>query len=149
MKRMIALIICSTLLLVLNKPTNNRDIITEEALPIRNNDLIESMDYRLILNSNTEDKIIYETKVIDSINHYLNLFEKDHFMVNLKLINNSHSKYHLKRIVITNNTEVIKIYNYDKEIDYTIIELDLTKEIIEKITKNNKVSGVLKIIIEK
>ncbi|MBQ3297581.1 MAG: hypothetical protein IJG97_02110 [Bacilli bacterium] len=148
MKKIMVILLFGSVFLLTNK-NNNVLNITEEATPIRNNITIEAMDYRITINNNSKDRIIKDTQIIDSINHYLNVSERNNFMINLKLINNSHDKYYLKRIVIYNNVGIIKTYNYNKQIDYTEINLNLDKKLLKKVIKNSKVTGKIKIIIEK
>ena len=146
MKKIMVILLFGSVFLLTNK-NNNVLNITEEATPIRNNITIEAMDYRITINNNSKDRIIKDTQIIDSINHYLNVSERNNFMINLKLINNSHDKYYLKRIVIYNNVGIIKTYNYNKQIDYTEINLNLDKKLLKKVIKNSKVTGKIKIII--
>ena len=148
MKKIMVILLFGSVFLLTNK-NNNVLNITEEATPIRNNMTIEAMDYRITINNNSKDRIIKDTQIIDSINHYLDVSERNSFMINLKLINNSHDKYYLKRIVIYNNVGIIKTYNYNKQIDYTEINLNLDKKLLKKVIKNSKVTGKIKIIIEK
>ncbi len=148
MKKIMVILLFGSVFLLTNK-NNNVLNITEEATPIRNNMTIEAMDYRITINNNSKDRIIKDTQIIDSINHYLDVSERNNFMINLKLINNSHDKYYLKRIVIYNNVGIIKTYNYNKQIDYTEINLNLDKKLLKKVIKNSKVTGKIKIIIEK
>ena len=148
MKKIMVILLFGSVFLLTNK-NNNVLNITEEATPIRNNITIEAMDYRITINNNSKDRIIKDTQIIDSINHYLDVSERNNFMINLKLINNSHDKYYLKRIVIYNNVGIIKTYNYNKQIDYTEINLNLDKKLLKKVIKNSKVTGKIKIIIEK
>ena len=148
MKKIMVILLFGSVFLLTNK-NNNVLNITEEATPIRNNMTIEAMDYRITINNNSKDRIIKDTQIIDSINHYLDVSERNSFMINLKLINNSHDKYYLKRIVIYNNVGIIKTYNYNKQIDYTEINLNLDKKLLKKVINNSKVTGKIKIIIEK
>lgn len=148
MKKIMVILLFGSVFLLTNK-NNNVLNITEEATPIRNNMTIEAMDYRITINNNSKDRIIKDTHIIDSINHYLDVSERNNFMINLKLINNSHDNYYLKRIVIYNNVGIIKTYNYNKQIDYTEINLNLDKKLLKKVIKNSKVTGKIKIIIEK
>lgn len=148
MKKIMVILLFGSVFLLTNK-NNNVLNITEEATPIRNNMTIEAMDYRITINNNSKDRIIKDTQIIDSINHYLDVSERNNFMINLKLINNNHDKYYLKRIVIYNNVGIIKTYNYNKQIDYTEINLNLDKKLLKKVIKNSKVTGKIKIIIEK
>ena len=148
MKKIMVILLFGSVFLLTNK-NNNVLNITEEATPIRNNMTIEAMDYRITINNNSKDRIIKDTQIIDSINHYLDVSERNSFMINLKLINNSNDKYYLKRIVIYNNVGIIKTYNYNKQIDYTEINLNLDKKLLKKVIKNSKVTGKIKIIIEK
>lgn len=148
MKKIMVILLFGSVFLLTNK-NNNVLNITEEATPIRNNMTIEAMDYRITINNNSKDRIIKDTQIIDSINHYLDVSERNNFMINLKLINNSHDNYYLKRIVIYNNVGIIKTYNYNKQIDYTEINLNLDKKLLKKVIKNSKVTGKIKIIIEK
>lgn len=148
MKKIMVILLFGSVFLLTNK-NNNVLNITEEATPIRNNMTIEAMDYRITINNNSKDRIIKDTYIIDSINHYLDVSERNNFMINLKLINNSHDNYYLKRIVIYNNVGIIKTYNYNKQIDYTEINLNLDKKLLKKVIKNSKVTGKIKIIIEK
>ena len=148
MKKIMVILLFGSVFLLTNK-NNNVLNITEEATPIRNNMTIEAMDYRITINNNSKDRIIKDTYIIDSIDHYLDVSERNNFMINLKLINNSHDNYYLKRIVIYNNVGIIKTYNYNKQIDYTEINLNLDKKLLKKVIKNSKVTGKIKIIIEK
>ena len=143
MKRTVVLLIYGVLLIITNK-TSNYPIITEEASPNRDDNLIESMDYRIMINNNKRERIEYSTKAIESVKHYLNVSNRESFLINLKFINNSHDTYYLKKVILLTNSGIVKTYNYNKKLDYTSIEVILSKKILEDI--NN---GTLKIIIEK
>lgn len=143
MKKIIVLLIYGSLLVITNK-TSNYPIITEEASPNRNNNFIESMDYRIMINNSQEERIEYSTKVMESVKHYLDVSNRDKFLINLKFINNSHDTYYLKKIIVLTNKSTIKIYNYNKKLDYTPVEIVLSKKMLEDIN-----DSTLKIIIEK
>ena len=147
MKKIVFIFICGSLLLF-NKPNNNFESISEEVTPNWNNNIIESLDYRMLINKG-KDKISYKTKIIESINHYIDTSKRDEFIINLKFMNNSHEKYYLKKIVISNKEEIIKNYNYNKKLDYTIIPLKIDKNTLEQVIQNKQVVGMIKIIIEK
>ena len=129
--------------------TIKKDDIKEEATPIRIGDTIQKMEYNIIIRDSNKDKISYNTKILDSIYHYTDISKFDEFLINLKLDNETQDKYYLKKIIIYNKNKIIKTYNYQNIIDNREVDLKLSKDILNKIYKNNKLIGNIKIIIEK
>ena len=142
----IILMLCN--LLMITKASDSDDII-EEANPIRSAEKIDALSYKITINNVDKKKIIYDTRIIESINHYLDTSDIDKFTVNFNINNNDEDKYYLKKIVISNKYEIIKIYNYNKLIDNTKFSVKLNKEILDKVIKDSKVTGNIEIIIEK
>ena len=146
----IILIVIPVLIITLGfNNTIKKDDIQEEATPIRIEDTIQKMEYNIIIRDSNKDKISYNTKILDSIYHYTDISKFDEFLINLKLDNKTQDKYYLKKIIIYNKNKIIKTYNYQNIIDNREVDLKLSKDILNKIYKNNKLIGNIKIIIEK
>lgn len=145
MKKIVILII---LLSLFNSKTSAKNTITEEAIPVRNNEQIEAMNYKIVINSN-KDRIVYKTKLLDSINHYLDVSDKERIYIKFKFTNNTNNNYYLKKIVIYDNQSIIKTYNYYKKIDDSEVDIILDKNILSNTINNNKISGGVNVVIEK
>ena len=127
---------------------NTKEVIKEEAFPVRKQDLIVGLNYKISINSK-KDKLIINTKVIDSINHYKDFNSINNFFIKLIIDNNSKNKYYLKKIEINNDSNCIKKYNYNILLNKRKNVLFLLDDkIINKIKKNIKNSKVT-IYIEK
>lgn len=145
MKKIIILII---LLSLFNSKTSAKSTITEEAIPVRNDEQIEAMNYNIVINSN-KDRIMYKTKLLDSINHYLDVSDKEQIYIRFKFNNTTNNNYYLKKIVIYDNQSIIKTYNYYKKIDDSEVDIILDKNILSNTINNNKISGGVNVVIEK
>ena len=145
MKKIVILII---LLSLFNNETLAKNTITEEATPVRNNEQIEAMNYKIVINSN-KDRIVYKTKLLDSINHYLDVSDKEQIYIKFKFTNNTTNNYYLKKIVIYDKKSIIKSYNYYKKIDDSEVDIVLDKNILSNTINNNKISGGVNVVIEK
>lgn len=145
MKKIVILII---LLSLFNSKTSAKSTITEEAIPVRNDEQIEAMNYNIVINSN-KDRIVYKTKLLDSINHYLDVTDKEQIYIKFKFTNNTTNNYYLKKIVIYDNQSIIKTYNYYKKIDDSEVDIILDKNILSNTINNNKISGGVNVVIEK
>ncbi|MBR2678262.1 MAG: hypothetical protein IKE63_02475 [Bacilli bacterium] len=145
MKKIVILII---LLSLFNNETLAKNTITEEATPVRNDEQIEAMNYKIVINSN-KDRIVYKTKLLDSINHYLDVTDKEQIYIKFKFTNNTTNNYYLKKIVIYDKKSIIKSYNYYKKIDDSEVDIVLDKNILSNTINNNKISGGVNVVIEK
>ena len=145
MKKIVILII---LLSLFNNETLAKNTITEEAIPARNDEQIEAMNYNIVINSN-KDRIVYKTKLLDSINHYLDVSDKEQIYIKFKFTNNTTNNYYLKKIVIYDKKSIIKSYNYYKKIDDSEVDIVLDKNILSNTINNNKISGGVNVVIEK
>jgi len=127
---------------------NTKEEINEEAFPIRKQDIIVGLNYKISINTK-KDKLIINTKLIDSINHYKDFNSINNFFIKMIIDNNSKKKYYLKKIEINNNSNCIKKYNYNILLNKKKNVLFLLDDkIINKIKKNIKNSKVT-IYIEK
>lgn len=145
MKKIVILII---LLSLFNSKPSAKSTITEEAIPARNDEQIEAMNYNIVINSN-KDRIVYKTKLLDSINHYLDVSDKEQIYIKFKFTNNTTNNYYLKKIVIYDKKSIIKSYNYYKKIDDSEVDIVLDKNILSNTINNNKINGSVNVIIEK
>ena len=110
----------------------NGEGVLEEVNPIRENNKIEGVNYKIVLKNNDID--YFDSKIIQSIEHYTDIVSLDDVYVNIKFINESSSVYRLKKINLIVKGEVIKSYNYDKKImDNSTIKILFDKETICKI----------------
>ena len=127
---------------------NTKEEINEEAFPVRKQDIIVGLNYKISINTK-KDKLIINTKLIDSINHYKDFNSINNFFIKMIIDNNSKKKYYLKKIEINNNSNCIKKYNYNILLNKKKNVLFLLDDkIINKIKKNIKNSKVT-IYIEK
>ena len=127
---------------------NTKEEINEEAFPVRKQDIIVGLNYKISINTK-KDKLIINTKLIDSINHYKDFNSINNFFIKMIIDNNSKKKYYLKKIEINNNSNCIKKYNYNILLNKRKNVLFLLDDkIINKIKKNIKNSKVT-IYIEK
>lgn len=148
MKILLIIFITFGSLFFINTNTLN-DNILEEAIPIRENSSIKGINYHIDIKDSNKNKIIYSTKILDSIYHYTDISNLKNFIINLEINNSTKDKYYLKKIIIYNKDEIIKIYNYQSIINNSEVSFDLSNEILKKIYKDNKIKGNIKIVIEK
>ena len=87
------------LFLFLEKPSNASDFISEEAIPIREEDIITGIEYHIQIGKRVKNATLdINTHILDSIFHYKDISTIEHFTVKIIMDNKSKHPYLLKRI---------------------------------------------------
>lgn len=141
----IMVIFIMTLLIGCSLNTSANEVISEEAIPIRDGDIITGMEYNIKLNKGIDKEILLDTKVIESIYHYKDISKLDRFSVLFNMTNNSNNKYVVKKILFYKEDNILKTYNYNLELD-TKVFIDLDSSLINKLFSNDL--GNIKILLE-
>ena len=89
--------------------SNGKEKITEEANPIRKDDVIIGLEYNITIQKEAQDdKIIFSTHILDSILHYKSMENIESFLIDLKIENNSNNSYLLKKISLMNTIDFME-----------------------------------------
>lgn len=106
------------------RTTTEEQTITEEAIPIRNNEEIIGLNYSITIPNNIKDnKVIIPTKILDSINHYKDIRSINNFKVIIIINNNSKYIYKVTNIYISSNKknkQKIKYHNSNNKISFIL-----------------------------
>jgi len=116
---------------------NNRSFINEEALPIRNNEIIEGMNYIVTIDNTKDNNITILSEILSSIYHYKDINNINDFYIDLKIDNKTDYNYLLKDISIIDSIDNVVIrnidYNYkDSDISFTLNKDDFTNYNLNK-----------------
>lgn len=116
---------------------NNRSFINEEALPIRDNEIIEGMNYIITIDNMKDNNITILSEILSSIYHYKDINNISDFYIDLKIDNKTDYNYLLKDISIVDSVDNIIIkdidYNYkDSDISFTLNKDDFTNYNLNK-----------------
>ena len=111
------------------KTTKEELPIIEEAIPIRNNEEIIGLNYSITIPNNLKDnKVLINTKIIDSINHYKDINNIKKFKIIININNNSNYPYKVTDIYISinnKNKQKIKYHNYNNKISFKLTKNDI------------------------
>lgn len=87
------------LFLFLEKPTNRSDYISEEVIPIREEDIITGIEYHIQIGKRVRKASLdINTHILDSIYHYKDISTIEKFTVKIIMDNQSKYTYLLKKI---------------------------------------------------
>ena len=87
------------LFLFLEKPTNRGDYISEEVIPIREEDIITGIEYHIQIGKRVKNATLdINTHILDSIYHYKDISTIERFTVKIIMDNQSKYTYLLKKI---------------------------------------------------
>lgn len=87
------------LFLFLEKPTNRSDYISEEVIPIREEDIITGIEYHIQIGKRVRNASLdINTHILDSIYHYKDISTIEKFTVKIIMDNQSKYTYLLKKI---------------------------------------------------
>ena len=87
------------LFLFLEKPTNRSDYISEEVIPIREEDIITGIEYHIQIGKRVKNATLdINTHILDSIYHYKDISTIERFTVKIIMDNQSKYTYLLKKI---------------------------------------------------
>lgn len=87
------------LFLFLEKPTNRNDYISEEVIPIREEDIITGIEYHIQIGKRVKNATLdINTHILDSIYHYKDISTIERFTVKIIMDNQSKYTYLLKKI---------------------------------------------------
>lgn len=116
------LLLISLLLFFYSDKKNYDYLINEEAIPIRDYDVITGMDYSVDIDDSIKDNNIdIYSKIISSIYHYKDINSINNFLVNLKI----DKDYKITDIsIVDKNNFIIRNIDYDKDNNKIIINLD-------------------------
>ena len=119
--------------------------VEEEAIPIRENEVIIGMDYRVHIKEYVNDSVIVlSSHILDSIVHYMELDSIDHFLIRLK-IESFHSAYSLKDIYIIDSITHVVIEKIFYEFDGNdSVIFFLGKNYFQKYESSNRIQIELK-----
>lgn len=102
MKNYSIIIFFSLLLLLfifLEKPSNINSSISEEVIPIREEDIITGIEYHIQIGKRVRNATLdINTHILDSIYHYKDISTIEKFMVKIIMDNQSKYSYLLKKI---------------------------------------------------
>ena len=95
----------------------NKDRITEEAIPIREEEIITGLNYHITIGKNVQDSsLVISSKILDSIVHYKDTHMIEDFTIHLIIHNQTENSYLLKKIyIIDSSTNIVK-----KDISYVM-----------------------------
>lgn len=112
------LISCVCLMLsgCLPKTKAMKQVIMEEVVPIRNNDVIIGMNYYITLPVDFNINNNLKTHIIDSISHYKDIHNVDTFYVSIIIKNQTKKDYYLNHVYIRKNGVIVNQYSYDLKI---------------------------------
>ena len=101
--------IVGMIVLTLTLFSYNNVIVSEEVNPIRENDIITSMNYNITLDKKTNKKSFdIKSSILSSIYHYKDIDSIDTFTINLYLINDTKYNYSIDRILLVDNNYIIR-----------------------------------------
>lgn len=87
------------LFLFLEKPTSRSDYISEEVVPIREEDIITGIEYHIQIGKRVKNASLdINTHILDSIYHYKDISTIEKFTVKIIMDNQSKYTYLLKKI---------------------------------------------------
>ncbi len=114
MKKGIILIICCVLLTgCVPKTKAQFDDIIEEADPIRKEDKIVGMNYKITIPKNYSFYRVLSTHIVDSIAHYKDLNDIQSFVVSVTLKNETEKDIRLKEVLVKNDDIVTNRFSND------------------------------------
>ena len=122
----IIIIIIILILTTAFKTTKEEPTISEEAIPIRHNEEIIGLNYNITIpNDLIDNKVIINTKIIDSINHYTDIKSIDNFQINIIISNKSNYIYKVTDIQLSSNNkniQKIKYHNSNNKISFKLVK---------------------------
>ena len=125
-------LLISLLLFFYSDKKNYDYLINEEAIPIRDYDVITGMDYSVDIDDSIKDNSIdIYSKIISSIYHYKDINSINNFFVNLKIDND----YKITDISIVDKDNNKIIINLDRE---DFINYNLNYYIRIKLKRNTR-----------
>ena len=114
------IILLLILLFFYSNSKTNRELISEEANPIREKEIIKGMGYTITINEKEKkNNIKILSEILSSIYHYKDINTIDDFYVDLKIDNKTRYNYHLKDIKMINKEDdsLIRNINYNESIE--------------------------------
>jgi len=119
MKKYIILVLLVLLILGVDfYQAKGKEEVMEEAIPIRENEVITGLEYRITIEEQVkENSFTISTHILDSILHYKNLNTIQEFFICLKIDNQSKNQYFIKSIYVIDADSNVFIQNIDYEDD--------------------------------
>jgi len=131
------IILLLVLLFFYSNSKSSSNLISEEANPIRNKEIIEGMDYTITIDEKEKNNNIkIYTAILSSIYHFKDINNIDEFYVDLKIDNQTRYNYILKNIKIVDRIDnsLKHIVSYDELLEK--VRINLKKEDFINYNKN-------------